>query len=265
MANKKAVFLDIDGTLIRAPKGPFPDDVDAIKEAREDGHKFFINTGRSFANVPQHIRSLDYFDGIICGAGSHVIIGGKTIYHKWIESEVLFEVCDFYAKRKNWCFLEGETNLFTINKMDFSLMLVDPILVKSKDDFKTKYKDELITKLSIAGSRDGQGSKRGVLSDEELEFLSRDFNVNVFDEYSEALIKGESKSKGIKIASDHFGLEQKDTVAMGDSMNDFDMVKYAGIGVAMGNACQQLKEIADFVTLNCGEGGVAHAIKKFVL
>jgi Cof subfamily protein (haloacid dehalogenase superfamily) len=69
-----------------------------------------------------------------------------------------------------------------------------------------------------------------------------------------------SKSAGIKIIADYYGINSAEIIAMGDNYNDIDMLKYAGLGVAMGNAPEEVKQAADFVTLSNEEDGVAAAL-----
>lgn len=63
----------------------------------------------------------------------------------------------------------------------------------------------------------------------------------------------------------HFGIKQNEMIAIGDGYNDLSMIEYAGLGVAMDNAPDEIKQRADFVTLSNNEDGVAHVIRKFVL
>ena len=72
----------------------------------------------------------------------------------------------------------------------------------------------------------------------------------------------QTKATGIKHLIDHLGIDQKDTIAFGDGHNDASMVRYAGIGVAMENAVQDLKDIADEITLSNEEDGIAVSLYK---
>ena len=71
--------------------------------------------------------------------------------------------------------------------------------------------------------------------------------------------KQASKAEGLKRLCDYYGVSMADTVAFGDSMNDYEIIQQAGIGVAMGNAIEQLKEAADYVTTAVGENGIWNA------
>ncbi|MNJ68393.1 putative phosphatase [compost metagenome] len=73
-----------------------------------------------------------------------------------------------------------------------------------------------------------------------------------------------TKGHALKFIANHFGCGLNETIAIGDSWNDHEMLEAAGLGIAMGNAIPALKEIADYVTLSNNEDGVKHAIGKFI-
>jgi Cof subfamily protein (haloacid dehalogenase superfamily) len=83
--------------------------------------------------------------------------------------------------------------------------------------------------------------------------------------YLEILNKNASKGKAVKALAEHLGIDQKDVMAIGDSGNDVDLVDFAGIGVAMDNATDEVKAVADVVTTSNNEHGVAQAIYKYAL
>jgi Cof subfamily protein (haloacid dehalogenase superfamily) len=255
MQKRKALFLDIDGTLITHGKGPFREDLDQIEEAVKQGHFVFLNTGRALANIPHFFLEYPHFEGICAGTGTHVLLEGKTIYHNWVKGDLLTEICSWYLKSSRCCILEGENNCYTINRPSRSFTVNPPIPITGKDDFSVRYPDELITKLTLDGTT----------SEDEKKLLGAYFQVHAFSDYSEAILKGENKAKGMEIIINKLGIKQEDTIAVGDSVNDLDMIRYAGLGIAMGNACDELKQAAGAVTKNCGSGGVGEAIKRFAL
>jgi hydroxymethylpyrimidine pyrophosphatase-like HAD family hydrolase len=246
----QAIFLDIDETLISGESGPFEDDIREIEAARKRGHRVFLNTGRSFANIPRLIRNAPWVDGIVAGGGAHVLLangGGafRTIHHKWIPEALLLEICGLYFRIGKWCFFEGETELYEIKRDMGNLM------IRNSDDFLVKYPGAVITKITMEGYAD----------EDERALLADHFHLFLQTRYSEGIIKGESKSKGMGIILEETGIPRTRTIAIGDSLNDMDMIRFANTGVAMANACRELKEAADLVTLACGKGGVARVLR----
>src|SRR5699024_4905468 len=81
----------------------------------------------------------------------------------------------------------------------------------------------------------------------------------------EALMKGSHKATGMQKILEHFKLDQSQSVAFGDSLNDIEMMEFANIGVAMGNGRDELKAVADYVTANVTEDGIYKGLKKLEL
>ncbi|AEF82825.1 YkrA [Leadbettera azotonutricia ZAS-9] len=255
MNTRKAVFLDIDGTLITHGKGPFREDLDQIEEAARQGHLFFLNTGRALSNIPRFFLDYPCLSGICAGTGTHVLLEGRTIYHNWVKEEILADICSWYFNSSRCCILEGENNCYAINKASRSYTVNPPIPISGIDDIRRICPNELITKLTLDGA----------VSEDEKKLLGDYFQVHAFSDYSEAILKGENKAKAMEAVIGRLGIRQEDTIAVGDSVNDLDMIRYAGLGIAMGNACDELKQAADAVTKDCGSGGAGEAIKRFAL
>ena len=249
-----------------------------MEEAAAKGHFLFLNSGRSFANIPKTLLEFTFLKGIAAGGGAHVLLTEaartgfptdrmsdfsqtascyQTIYHKWVSEEVLEVIFTWYGKQKDFCILEGERDCYIINPSPpFPLrMPKDPVPVNSLDDFKRKSSGDRITKVTLDG----------FASEDECRLLEPFFRVNSFSEYSEAIIKGENKGKAMVFILNTLGIGREDSIAIGDSANDLDMFHAAGLSVAMGNASDGVKAAAGAVTADCGKGGVAEALRKFVL
>ncbi|WP_010259463.1 HAD family hydrolase [Treponema primitia] len=252
----KAIFLDIDETLVTNETGPFPDDVEQIEEAHRRGHKIFLSTGRGLAHIPGILKDAPWLDGIIAGAGALVIIGDHAVYHKWIPQELLPAICALYFQLDKFCVFEGTNGVYGIKLPEHYNTDKKIFSVTKEDDFLTKYSDAIISKLTIQGD----------ISEKERDFLSEYFQLNTFPPvYFEGILLGESKSKGMSIVLETLGIPRANSIAIGDSRNDIDIICAAGLGIAMGNACEELKAVAGEITGDCGKGGVGQAIKKFVL
>jgi hydroxymethylpyrimidine pyrophosphatase-like HAD family hydrolase len=251
----KAIFLDIDETLITKLQGPFPDDLGPIEEAHRRGHAIFLSTGRSLGHIPRELREAPWLDGIIAGAGAQVIIGGATLYHKWVPREILPSICAFYFKQDKFCVFEGVEAVYGINLPEHYGRGGEILPISREDDFLTTYSGAVISKVTIGGPA----------SDAEQKLLGDYFHLNIFGNYFEGILLGESKAKGMSIALKALNIPRENSIAIGDSRNDIDIICAAGLGIAMGNASEELKALAAAITGDCGKGGVGQAIKKFVL
>jgi Cof subfamily protein (haloacid dehalogenase superfamily) len=226
-----------------------------MKEAAAAGHRVFLNTGRSFANIPEVLRNAPYIAGIVAGGGAHILLNGETIYHTWVQPQKLAAICGYYLREQKYCVFEGETSIYGINDFKPSMYVQAVKTITRADDFLAVYRGELISKLTIDDAP--TPTERALLEDY--------FKLNTFSDYFEGIIRNESKQRGMEIMLREVGISRENSVGIGDSLNDVDMIRFAGIGIAMGNACDELKQLATYTTDDCEHGGVAAAIQRWVL
>jgi HAD superfamily hydrolase (TIGR01484 family) len=245
------IFLDIDGTLYTSANGIPQENIEVIRQVREQGHLVLINTGRSYGYIPDVILESVPLDGFVSALGSDVRFRGEKLYTAALSQEQLRKVVQFYMEEGKRCTLEGEDDVFVINprKQD------GKIPITSLDDFDKLYPESRINIFTSLGR----------VTDRERELFGDDFYFVEHPGYYEGALKGNSKSRGMEIVLNHLGMTARDCIAMGDSMNDYDMLKYAGFGIAMEDSPEKLKEISDAVTKTADEGGVAAALREFVL
>lgn len=249
--DKYAIFLDIDGTL--SAYGNVPEEnIRAISEAQKQGHYVFINTGRSFACVPEYVKRCANFDGFVCGLGADVRVRGKQIFSKTLSKELLGKISDIFLKMpEKVALLEGEDNIYFTKTWDEGPF---GIRISAPDDFETKFQKVKISKFTCAPV--------------DKTLLTPLFNELVlYDQgtYYETAQKGCSKATGMQLAADFLGVPHERCVAIGDSVNDEEMLRAAGVAVVMENGDAAIKEIATFITPSAENAGVARAIEKICL
>lgn len=263
MADKKAVFFDIDGTLYMAGKPPVPSAAEAIRKIRENGHLAFICTGRSRALIPQ-TPILDMgFDGIVGACGAYGEYQGRELFHKSLDREQLDELIQAFRKYKIMYILEGTEYIYydeeTAEGMeeDWYLRYVMESMGKR---FVSVQKAENIDacKASI-NAKDSDPAELYESLGEHFEIMKHVFGV------AEFVPKGYTKAKGIELVCKELGMECTDTIAVGDSINDVDMLKYAGIGICMGNGSELAKACADYITADIFDDGIYRAMEHFAL
>lgn len=251
-----AVFLDIDGTLL-ADSFIIPQrNIDALNAAREKGHLVFINTGRSWGNIPPVLmEQIEKFDGIIAGSGAMISMNGKTVFSAHMPMNLCCRLTEYFlAHTEYWCMFEGYKNIYMIDNP-----------VRARADYQIPV-TSVADMAKICESDEIQVIAMGVEAPADfIEAFKDEITVFQFKTYADCVIKGLNKATGIEKVLELTGIKRKNTIAIGDSNNDMDMLKFAGIGVAMANSQQSILDIADYVTesnLNCG---VAKAIEKFLL
>ena len=248
----KAIFLDIDGTLIWEEHTPPCDaDIEALRMARARGHYVFINTGRSQGIMPAVLMDADYLDGYLMGCGTHLVMKGETVFADVIPPDVVNDVlAAFWATEDRRIAFEGEDCDYL-----FRRVWEPHKIITSPDDFKVRFPHARITKLTVSGRA----------TDAERKLFAPYFDLLEQDTYYEVVLKGHGKGRGMQRVCEMLGVPMENSIAVGDSVNDLDMVCAAGVGVAMANASQVLLDAADMVTGKVGEGGVAQAVRKLML
>lgn len=249
---KYAVFFDWDGTL--SHDGIHISDVnrEAIRQLQREGHLAFLCTGRSFAFVPEEARNFG-FNGIVCGAGTHVIVGDETIFSISIPEEVTKKILLHFLQDGQACVLEGEEAMFLINEWDSSRLQWPQL--KKPEDFNRFVKGHPITKLTMYGKPSGR----------TIQLLSEYFSLIVHPNYCEAVLKGCNKATGIEKMLNYFGMSRQSSVGIGDSPNDLDMLKYTATSIVVENAPEEVRQAADKITCRSEDNGVAEALKQWIL
>lgn len=268
-AERYAFFLDIDGTL--CAEGKIPEiNVSTIKQVREKGHKVLINTGRSYGYIPQSLLDCIEFDGIVSGIGASVIIGGKYIVKKEFSYDEIKNIFAFFNGKGKWLVFEGEEKVLFYHedyenvkdKKEFgNEFFVNEApnfyYLSSMEEWEKIFGRTPITKISVDNYIPNQ---------EEESVLSMHYSIisHPNESYTEIAVKGCDKGTGMMKACQYLGVDTDHCVAMGDSANDIGMLKRAGISVAMGNAIESVKDIADIISVPCLNGGVAYAMDKII-
>jgi Cof subfamily protein (haloacid dehalogenase superfamily) len=246
-----AIFIDIDGTLYTSANGTPKENIEAIRKARQEGHMVFINTGRSYGNIPEEILEAITLDGYISALGCDIRFQGKQLYSVALSKKQLRSVAEYYLKEDKFCLLEGEEDVFVINPLKNRKNRIE---ITSSDDFEKLYPESRVNIFACRGS----------MSDEEKELFKDEFNFVEHPAYYEFVLKGNNKARGMDIILNHIGLSLKDSIAIGDSMNDFDMLEHAGFSIAMEDSPEEVIEICDAVTKSADDAGVAAALRKYI-
>ncbi|NLW52207.1 MAG: Cof-type HAD-IIB family hydrolase [Tissierellia bacterium] len=274
----KYIFFDIDGTLISYEKGISESTLNALKKLKENGHKIFLNTGRSLAEVGKGFDRLG-FDGFVCAAGSYVKIGDKVIYQRTIDSDSIDKLVELLTSLKIGFGLEGEEFTYFSKEVYQGYRLrvyealekitkeekreyepyhfmIQPAFVRKMEDYYENRTN--INKLLIySGSRD----QNELL----LSKLPSKYHLIIYDTFAELLNAGINKATGIREVIKYYGASMEDTIALGDSLNDLDMIKEANIGIAMGNSSDEVKAVADVVASHIHEDGLYKILKELGL
>lgn len=247
---KYAVFLDIDGTVMGRNMEALRRNLDVIQKVRSLGHKVYINTGRSTAYLPKEIDTNKFFDGVISGAGARIIMDGEEVFFRPMDIETVKAFCVYCENIENVSILEGVDDMYFVGPQKELDYTWDCIFAENMSDYVNE--NLKIEKFTVLGTAPGKLK----------EVLGEEYVIIQHQIYAEIIRKGVTKSGAMKFVLDKLGLPVEQSIAMGDSLNDFDMIEAAGIGVAMGNAIEEIKEISTMTTNHVDKAGVAEALIK---
>lgn len=256
----KAIFLDIDGTLVSFKTHKIAEStIKAVQMAKAKGHKVFIATGRPKAII-NNINAIEaYIDGFVTMNGGYCYVGTQ-ILHKSIIPESDVKNIAAYCKKNNKA---------TIFVNEHTIGVCAP-----NDLVKSIFYDHLnVPKIPEIGFDEATHKEvfqiTPFITTQEEDAI-RDLIPSCQPErwnpeFVDIVRKGNTKESGIKVIQEHFNIKQEDTIAIGDGGNDVSMLGYAGIGIAMGNATDEVKAHADYVTTSVDEDGIYNALKHFNL
>lgn len=258
--SKKIFFFDIDDTLFNINVGVPKSAVNAIRKLRENGHLVFVNTGRSMGNIDPYVTDIG-FDGYIAGCGSYIEINGEIKKNNLMTCDELDHVANVLHREKSVIIYEGPDYLY-YDKQD------EDTIKKFSEQypevwFKEKFKvfengKSSVNKLCCTLPANSDNAYLNNELSEKYEFIIHADNI-----YAELMPKGSSKGLGIKEVVAYYNMSLENTVSFGDSRNDIDMIEVSGLGIAMGNSCEDLKNIANFCTKDLENDGIEYALMKY--
>ena len=274
----KIIFIDVDGTLVDYENKLPQSAVKAIRQARSNGHKVYICTGRSRAEVYPEIWAIG-LDGMIGGNGAYVEDNGKVVEHKLITLEQCKKVVDWLHNRNLEFYLESNNGLFASENFEKA---GDPVIkkyaaYKGKDDadqFTVRkcfpemifggdlYRADLNTISFILNTYDDYLTAKEDFPDLKVGTWGGKGDTALFGDFG---VKDLSKSKGIETLLRYLNVDKNETIAFGDSKWDIDMFKYCAVSVCVGDGGDDAKAAATFVTDAVMDDGIYNAFKKLNL
>lgn len=264
----KLIALDMDGTLLNEDKEISLRNKVAIKKAREKGVKVVISTGRPISGIKKYMEQLgmnkeDDYAIVFNGSRIQKAKTGEVIFNRSLKGRELKELHRLSEKLNlNIHAFDGETCITNrenyYSNMEAEWNGVD-LKVVDFEDYDDEH--EIVKAIMV--------EKPEILEKAEklipAEFYEKYTIVKSAPFFLEFIEKNSNKGEGVKALANHMGITMDNVICIGDAENDLHMIKYAGLGVAMGNAFEEVKKEADIITGTNQEDGVALVIEKFIL
>lgn len=270
----KYIFLDVDGTLVNF-RGEVPDSaVYAIKKAQANGHKIMLATGRQKSQIHKFLFEKINFDGMVASSGAYIEYGGRVVFESRPSRERLCQMIDFFDKYKIPYFLQSTDRLIALR------WCYDQIYAHFESEGAGK-----VTLDSVFGNTEVVEDPRALECVEKAAYYYSPLSIDevraeLGDYYyvvsyslgsgqslyhGEITFDGTNKANGIERFMAAAGAPMENSIAFGDSGNDLDMLKVAGVGVCMGNGSDDVKAVADIVTTDVTDDGIYNAFVKLGL
>lgn len=252
----KAIFFDIDGTLIPLGGKQMPSDtIQALKELKEHGIKIFLASGRGVRELGVITKDVS-FDGYITLNGQICLDEDfKLYYGNPIHDSDLKVLLKIFEEKKLHAVIIEEKRSY-MNFLDDTAEAIHQEIGVKASPIETYEGDAVYQVILYADVVYAEELFRSLPHCKWSRWHPR--GIDVFS-------KDGGKVAGIQKTLEHFGIQREETMAFGDGDNDVDMLKYVQIGIAMGNAQEQTKAVADHVTLATEEGGIVKALEYFNL
>ncbi|MDI3481249.1 MAG: hypothetical protein PWQ97_904 [Tepidanaerobacteraceae bacterium] len=283
----KLIALDIDGTLITSRYTITRRTREALRAAMDSGMKVTIATGRFYHSARHIARNIGINAPLVCNDGALIkdIFTGKTVFFKPLPLETARDILHIAAKYSSFkvqIFMEDykiyagrgyrrlQFRRFLELSSRYSIAgcynyLRDFVFVPAKDAGDIAGAERMMTQPP---------AKIVIYADPgELEIFKRDIKEKFGDSIflttaiknTVDILNGEvSKARGIAVLAEMLGINRHEIIAIGDNINDMPMLEYAGLGVAMGNGPDVVKQKADFITAANDDDGVAFFIERLL-
>ncbi len=264
----KLLALDLDYTLLNDEQEISAANQEAIKKAVQQGTLVTLATGRMFQSTLAYARQLQLDLPLITYHGALIkkANGKETLRHCTVPRQMAEEILAF-AREENY-----HVNLY----------LDDQLYVQEENENTRYYQTIADVKVTAVGPLEPFVGKAGS-EPTKITLICRDERFSSMEAavrkkfgshlailrsrpyFLELTHKEATKGKALEALAKPYGVRREEVAAIGDSQNDLDMLLYAGMGVAVANAAEEVKAAADFITLANNEDGVAYFINKYIL
>lgn len=268
----KLIAIDMDGTLLNSKKEIPKQNQVAIQAAAEKGVKIVICTGRAQSGVVPFYEELglsakEEYAILNNGCSIHQTSDWSLVDYAYLEaSDIAFLADKVKAYPQVQLVLTEKEDFLVVDeepselvRYDASLVFAEPVSISSQ---KSQQADKLVFQAMFMGDPEAIDAFQA----QEEATLAERFSVVRSQPYIfEVMPKGVTKASGLKKLAEHLSIAPSEIMALGDAGNDAEMLAYAGLSVAMGNATPAIKALATVETADHDQAGVGLAIEKYVL
>ena len=276
----KMLVSDMDYTLLNKDKMVSERNRDAVRKAIEKGVHMVVATGRIYTSARVYAKLLGVGTPIIASNGAIIreavfdnpLDTEKTIYKDILPMEAVREMIRLSRKYGIFCHFFTEDTIYAEKLVTVSLRYTewnqflgreDQVKIKIVDDIEkaiVEDKVQILKSVVVDSSSEKIQLLRNSIVETGFVSVSQSMKDNL-----EVMNKGVTKGNAVRMLAEMYGIKRDEIIAIGDNENDISMIEYAGMGIATGNAEESLKNVANHITGDYQEDGVAEAIERFIL
>lgn len=267
--NYQLICLDLDGTLLDDQKKILPRARESVKQAAEQGIKIALVSGRMLAAVDPIEEELGISCIKACNAGTYILKDGQCISSEYLLADTMKRIYEEIAERYQMPLWIFRHNRWFVTGSDRYVEKESEII-----HHRPEFAD--VEELAAEWAKEGTGPNKLVLAASPDE-ITEIYNViaaqnktdldmaRSADTFLEIFPKGVTKGTALKAICQSLDVKPENVIAFGDHELDVPMIEAAGVGIAMGNAIDELKAKADFVTKSNNEAGVAYGLEHYLV
>lgn len=257
----QAIFFDIDGTLVSNKRKTYTHSTKtALEKLHKKGIYLFVASGRHILEIErEHLLDDLYFDGYITLNGQYCFNEKEIIYENKINKEDIKNIINQIDAHPYPCLFIEKDRMY-INMINKEVIDAQKAIHSSLPPVMDIYRALENPVYQIVPYVDDKQAKIYPLSVLKYSKATR-WNAYAIDIIS----NNGSKMEGIKRVLEYYHIPLENTMAFGDGENDIEMLEYVAFGIAMGNADEKVKEVADYVTDNVDNDGILHALEHYHL
>lgn len=273
MKNYKLIVTDMDGTVLGKDHQVTEENKIALKEAEKRGIKVVFATGRFHDSAKGHVNFLDNIMPMISSNGSIIKhpTTNEVLYSNFIDQDICLKIMDVLGKYNLRYQVYTDEKILQRYETEEEMQFMKDFIAKNfsdkteitfKKDLREDVKNSRVLKFNIMEMEKPELLDKARL---DLQFVNNIEITSSWKNNLEIMSEGSHKGKAVEYLSNLLEIDREHIMAFGDNYNDLPMIEFAGTGVAMGNAEEDVKNIANYITDSNENSGVAKAINKLVL
>ena len=259
-------FFDVDGTLLPFGSSVPESALSAMRSAQEKGHRMFLSTGRSFRELP-YLSGFP-FDGYVLSAGLEARADGKEVYNQYMEKKDYDDLMSYIRVHGLYPLVQTDEGTYLTRRClelfeaHFRNYLGSMVELNGLIVVDDEIPEGLQARKLVVLSEDGVWGTTRIMEDfgKRMGIVKNTVGLP-FDLMCEISPRGVTKVTGIEKVLEYYGAGREQAVGVGDGSNDVEMIQWCGIGIAMGNADDMVKENADWITTDVDKDGIRNALE----